>query len=175
MCIPQDHNVMITRTIKAFPNQKVWMNGEIRALPRAKKSCLWPGSIITRQKDWAGKTSNTKWKMWQAIQNITGYKSRGAPSCVRPCFQMSIAHFNLTLISFTKRVTCQVYSAYKEVANVSIHSECKKNPDGSDWVKLQGLGTSQQVSKLMLLWIFFNIQKSVPASFKTATITSTSA
>ncbi len=36
-------DVMITKTIKSFPNQKVLMNGEVRALSRAKKVAFWSG------------------------------------------------------------------------------------------------------------------------------------
>ena len=32
------NDVVIRKTIKSFPNQKAWMNGEVRALSRAKKA-----------------------------------------------------------------------------------------------------------------------------------------
>ncbi len=36
-------DVVITKTIKSFPNQKAWMNGEVRALSRAKKAAFQSG------------------------------------------------------------------------------------------------------------------------------------
>ncbi len=35
-------DVVITKTIKSFPNQRVWMK-EARALSRAKKAAFWSG------------------------------------------------------------------------------------------------------------------------------------
>ena len=37
-------DVVITKTIKSFPNQRAWINGEVRALSRAKKAAFWSGS-----------------------------------------------------------------------------------------------------------------------------------
>ena len=87
-------DLVITKTIKSFPNQKAWMTGEVRALFRAKKAAFRPGDrevyIITRarlkpgneverdiRRDWRGtstptalKTSITpplKHKFWNQI------------------------------------------------------------------------------------------------------------
>ncbi len=87
-------DVVITKTIKSFPNQKAWMKREMRALSRAKKAAFRSGDKeaynTTRVRL---KADNKKEKqryqerlerdlnkyMWQAIQNITGYKSRSTP------------------------------------------------------------------------------------------------
>eukprot|EP00064_Thunnus_orientalis_P020697 superscaffoldBa00005836_g20842 len=91
-------DVVITKTIKSFPSQRAWINGEVRALSRAKKAAFRSGDKeaynTARARLKAGikeakrkhqqrperdlNTNNTK-DMWQVIQNITGYKSRSAP------------------------------------------------------------------------------------------------
>eukprot|EP00064_Thunnus_orientalis_P001656 superscaffoldBa00000114_g1659 len=74
--------------------RKAWKNGEVRALSRAKKSCLTRTYNTARARLKAGikeakqrheqrlernlNTNNTK-DTWQAIKNITGYKSSSAP------------------------------------------------------------------------------------------------
>lgn len=36
-------DVVITKTVRSFPNQKAWMNGQVMALSRAEKGVLQSG------------------------------------------------------------------------------------------------------------------------------------
>ncbi len=79
---------MTNETVKSFTNQKPWKNGDVRAKNRAEKL---PFGYLTRSSLKAGikeakqrhqkrdlNTNNTK-DVWHAIQNITGYESKGTP------------------------------------------------------------------------------------------------
>lgn len=72
-------------------------------------------------------TNSTK-DMWQPNQNVTGYKSRGAPSCVVPCYRTSWTQFIIlcSRLSPQQRLSCEVYSASRGPA-LSLTTK-KKNP-----------------------------------------------
>ncbi len=87
-------DVVITKTLKSFPNQKVWMNGEVRALSRAKKAAIRLGdkeacssdrvrlktAIRGSKAEVSGETGerlqHQQHQRHMAIQTITDYKSR---------------------------------------------------------------------------------------------------
>ncbi len=54
--------MVITKTIQSFPNQKAWMDGEVKQRHQER---------LERDLN----TNNTK-DMWKVIQTITGYKNR---------------------------------------------------------------------------------------------------
>ncbi len=75
--------------------------------------------------------SNAK-DTWQAIQNITGYKSMRSHH-VWGDVAWWAEHLLCSLWSPQQRVSCQVYSSYRCPAAVSIHCGRKKNPDESEY------------------------------------------
>lgn len=86
-------SVTTTKTVKVFPNQKPWLNSEVRALLRARDSAFKSGdqqvykearqSLVKGIKEAKRKykqrieehfnTKNSR-NMWQGIKTLTGYK-----------------------------------------------------------------------------------------------------
>ncbi len=102
-------DVVKIRTVKSFPNEKAWrMNGEVRALSRAKKAALKSGDkeaydtaraklkLATRRqsegisRDWRETSTPTTAKTCGRRSKVLQATKAGAlPSCVRPRYQMS--------------------------------------------------------------------------------------
>lgn len=109
--------------------------------------------------------------MWQAIQNITGYKSRRNPSCVGRGCQMSLTAFMLTLVSSSN------ISWHCAPPAVSIHEEREENLHRVNLSEAAGPDNCVQRPRADqlddVITDIFNIppsQESVSTCFKTAAI-----
>ncbi len=106
--------------MRSFPNPKAWMDGEVRALSRAKKRRLsfrkWRSSTV-RARLQAGVHEAKRTYQWrlerhfsikdtedmrQAIQHATGYKSRSAPIVCEATLPEELMPSLLILISSSK-------------------------------------------------------------------------
>ncbi len=145
-------DVVITKTIKSFPNQKTWTNGE--KLPygqETRKHTTLPerdwmlssrrqSEEIRRRRDLI--TNNTKDGQSRTSQAT---KAGAPPSCVRPSCKMSLTSFMLALISSTKSQLSSLL-CLQRTGHCQYPQQIWEKPCW-DWiqVKLLGLITSLDV------------------------------
>ena len=72
-------NVVVTKTVRKFPNQKAWMNvRRQRSIQhcRSKTESWLKEAKSHHQRLERDLNTNSNQDLWQEIQNVTGYKSR---------------------------------------------------------------------------------------------------
>ena len=151
-------DVVITKKIRSFPNQRAWMNWVMRArAKRARPKKNLPFGQMTRKhaspqeqdwklesrrqrgvisRDWRRTSTQTALKICgRRFKMLQATKAGVPPSCVRPHCRMSWTHFMLTLISSPNT---QLWSLLHPQRTSHCQSpprdvRCEKNPAESEY------------------------------------------